>query len=154
VVSLYKNKILLYCLIGFGLIQFIQTDKSVVEYDKSKEIQANANVMKILKTSCYDCHSYETIWPDYSYVAPISWVVSSNVSSGRSALNFSLWSDIDEKIKLARLKRTKKLITNSMMPKSDYIIMHQEALLSDADKKVLREFLLNKIILKIFDIIQ
>ena len=26
------------------------------------------------KQACFDCHSNETIWPWYSYVAPASWL--------------------------------------------------------------------------------
>jgi len=29
----------------------------------------------LAKRACFDCHSNETIWPWYSNVAPISWLV-------------------------------------------------------------------------------
>ena len=57
------------------------------------EIKAPAEVMHILRKACYDCHSNETVWPWYSYIAPISWTVESDVKAGRSDLNFSEWSD-------------------------------------------------------------
>ena len=34
------------------------------------------DVAAILRTSCYDCHSNETWWPLYSYIAPVSWLVA------------------------------------------------------------------------------
>src|SRR5574340_1500681 len=39
--------------------------------------------------ACYDCHSNETVWPWYSHVAPMSWLVQRDVDKGRSKLNFS-----------------------------------------------------------------
>ncbi|HJM42366.1 MAG TPA: heme-binding domain-containing protein [Nitrospinota bacterium] len=40
---------------------------------------------------CYDCHSNETIWPWYSYIAPISWWIQRDVRKARDELNFSEW---------------------------------------------------------------
>jgi Haem-binding domain len=45
--------------------------------------------------SCYDCHSNETDWPAYAYVAPMSCLVRSDVESGRDELNFSEWDRDD-----------------------------------------------------------
>jgi len=45
----------------------------------------------IARRSCYDCHSNETEWPWYTRVAPMSWLVRSDVESGRDKLNFSTW---------------------------------------------------------------
>jgi hypothetical protein len=45
----------------------------------------------IARRSCYDCHSNETDWPWYSHVAPMSWLVRSDVESGHDKLNFSTW---------------------------------------------------------------
>ncbi len=39
--------------------------------------------------ACYDCHSNQTEWPWYSNVAPVSWLVQSDVEKGRALLNFS-----------------------------------------------------------------
>jgi hypothetical protein len=41
--------------------------------------------------ACFDCHSNQTVWPWYSNVAPISWLVWSDVVRGRKELNFSEW---------------------------------------------------------------
>lgn len=40
---------------------------------------------------CVDCHSNETSWPWYSFVAPASWLVQYDVDEGRSHLNVSEW---------------------------------------------------------------
>ncbi len=41
--------------------------------------------------ACRDCHSNETSWPWYSFVAPASWLVQSDVDEARSHLNVSEW---------------------------------------------------------------
>jgi mono/diheme cytochrome c family protein len=42
--------------------------------------------------ACFDCHSNETVWPWYSHVAPLSWLVQRDVEEGRRAVNFSEWT--------------------------------------------------------------
>ena len=49
----------------------------------------------ILRRACYDCHSNETQWPWYSYVAPMSWFVIGHVNEARGDLNFSEWPVFD-----------------------------------------------------------
>jgi mono/diheme cytochrome c family protein len=41
--------------------------------------------------ACFDCHSNETVWPWYSNIAPISWLIENDVKEGRRELNFSEW---------------------------------------------------------------
>jgi hypothetical protein len=41
--------------------------------------------------ACFDCHSNETVWPWYTYVAPVSWLTQYDVDEGRRKLNYSEW---------------------------------------------------------------
>ena len=93
--------------------------------------------MDILKRSCYDCHSYETKWPVYSSVAPVSFFVASHVKKARNALNFSKWNEIDSKIKNERLKRAIITVKNERMALPSYVMAHEEAKLSKDDKGIL-----------------
>lgn len=62
------------------------------------EIESPPEVHAILERSCYDCHSNQTRWPWYSRMAPVSWLVASDVHEGREHLNFSAWrSDSTDK---------------------------------------------------------
>jgi len=131
------KKIMLYFVIFIILIQLIQTDKNNQKMDFSLEVKTDDMVKKILKKSCYDCHSQQTKYPFYSYIAPFSWVISSNIKNGRKALDFSKWKNIDKGIKIERLKRMKKVINNSMMPKFGYLIFHPKAKLNQKEIKVL-----------------
>jgi hypothetical protein len=40
-------------------------------------------------TACFDCHSNQTVWPWYSNIAPMSWLIQHDVDEGRAALNWS-----------------------------------------------------------------
>lgn len=134
-------KKVLYWIVGFGcVIQLIRPDFTNPKGDTALALHADEKVEKILKSSCYDCHSNETHYPWYRNVAPVSWVMSSNIEGGRKALNFSTWATIDERIKDERLTRAKQLINNELMPKSEYVMMHKNAVLNYEEKKVLDDF--------------
>jgi len=95
--------------------------------------------------ACYDCHSTETHWPWYSYVAPISWITSYDVIEGREALNFSDWdytpeAESNEPFAPKTLpERIADEINSGRMPPGTYRLMHPEARLSDAQKQALIE---------------
>src|SRR5262249_5161194 len=48
-------------------------------------------VQSVLQRSCQNCHSNQTAWPWYSYLAPTSWIVASDVHEARKTMNFSEW---------------------------------------------------------------
>jgi hypothetical protein len=95
--------------------------------------QIDPQVLSILKRSCQDCHSETTRYPWYSYVAPVSWLIESDVSGGRNRLNFSRWNEYT----LQRRERSLSEIANQVkdrdMPLFQYTWIHRDAKLSDAD---------------------
>jgi Haem-binding domain len=86
--------------------------------------------------ACYDCHSNETRWPVYSYVAPMSWLVRRDVDTGREALNFSNWGDDDNEADDAA-----EQIVEDAMPPARYTMLHPDARLSDTEAGALVEAL-------------
>ena len=90
-------------------------------------------VLSIIQRSCRDCHSEATQYPWYSYVAPVSWLVESDVDGGRRHLNLSHWSEYP----LARRERSLSEIANQVkdrdMPLPQYTWIHRDARLSAAD---------------------
>jgi hypothetical protein len=44
------------------------------------DFRGSSEVVSILRRACYDCHSNETVWPWYSRVAPLSWVIAHDVT--------------------------------------------------------------------------
>ena len=91
----------------------------------------NPRVGKILDRSCGDCHSNRTVWPWYSHVAPVSWVISKHVVEGREILNFSEWatrppSDGERSLIC-------DAVSEGRMPLSQYTAIHRNARLSKYD---------------------
>lgn len=90
-------------------------------------------VLSIFERSCGDCHSERTVYPFYSYVAPSSWLVTSDVRGGRRHFNMSHWNEYP----LVRRERLLSEIANQVkdrdMPLSYYTWIHRHAVLSDAD---------------------
>jgi hypothetical protein len=76
---------------------------------------------RLTRTACFDCHSNETVWPWYSYIAPASWLVLRDVNQGRAALNFS-----EEGPEDFDMDDFEWHIYNDM-PKWIYLVMHPEA---------------------------
>ena len=86
----------------------------------------------LAKRACFDCHSNETTWPWYSYVAPVSWLVYNDTMEGRSRMNFSDWN--------TRSRDVNEIVGNIQegeMPPAIYLPMHPSARLSAAEKQQL-----------------
>ena len=81
------------------------------------------------KRACFDCHSNETAYPWYSYVAPVSWRIREHVKDGREDLNFSALTSLMEAGKAASMVRKDR------MPPWDYLLLHPEARLTPADRE-------------------
>ena len=92
----------------------------------------DAQAEAIARQSCYSCHSNETEWPIYSYVAPMSWLVRRDVDGGRSKLNFSEWDPADNEADDAIEE-----IEDGSMPPSQYTLIHRGAKLTDEEATIL-----------------
>ena len=101
------------------------------------EVPAPSEVRTILRGACYDCHSNETIWPWYSQVAPVSWLVAYDVREGREELNFSEWGGAPPAKRQKKLKETIETVNQGEMPPWYYVLMHPDARLADADRTAL-----------------
>lgn len=121
---------------ALGLLQLIPVDRTNPPVEQ--EISAAPPLMSILKRACYDCHSNDTVWPWYSRVAPVSWLVAWDVNEGREELNFSTWNRYDAKQREKRLRESWEEVEEGEMPPWFYVALHPEARLSDRDRQILR----------------
>jgi mono/diheme cytochrome c family protein len=87
----------------------------------------SAQTRELAVRACFDCHSNETVWPWYSNVAPISWLVQRDVDEGREDLNYSEWNRPQEAGESAETVR------EGSMPPRSYLLTHPEARLTDAE---------------------
>jgi mono/diheme cytochrome c family protein len=109
----------------------------LVPYGRSHENPAMAaepawdapRTRELFFRACKDCHSNETVWPWYSHVAPVSWLLAYDVAEGRDHFNVSEWgrpkNEGDEAAEMVR---------ESEMPPWFYLPAHPEARLSAAER--------------------
>ncbi|MGC9350409.1 MAG: heme-binding domain-containing protein [Sulfurovum sp.] len=123
------------------LLQAIQIDIPAppATIDKDNEIKASNEIMGILRTSCYDCHSYQTKMPWYGNVAPISWEVRAHIKDGRKWLNFQEWKGYSEEKKQKIFNGIVKTI-NHRMPLPMYLKMHEEAELTQKQRDEIKKW--------------
>jgi cytochrome c551/c552 len=127
-------------LVGLALVALLIQAIPVQRRNTAVESDAEAPpaVASILRRACYDCHSNETVWPGYSRVAPVSWLVAHDVREGRRQLDFSTWNRYDAVTRRRKLDRAAEEVADGDMPPVYYVWMHPEARLSDADKAALK----------------
>jgi mono/diheme cytochrome c family protein len=82
--------------------------------------------------ACGDCHSNQTIWPWYSSIAPVSWLVQHDVQDGRRVFNVSEWgrpkNEADE---------AAETVQKDTMPPWFYTALHPSAQLSRSERQEL-----------------
>jgi hypothetical protein len=92
----------------------------------------------VLRRACYDCHSTETRWPIWAYVAPMSWRVVADVERARERLNFSDWTTYERERRVALRATSGPLTATHRMPLWYYVTLHPDARLSEADVGLLQ----------------
>ncbi len=135
---MYIKTIVVVLVVALVVIQFIPVSKT--NPPVTGEINAPENVMKVFKTSCYDCHSNEVVWPWYSRVAPVSWLVAYDVNEARDHYNFSEWSSYNAKDRQDNREEIWEEVEERHMPLWYYLIMHPEAKLSAEDKEMIKKW--------------
>jgi len=121
-------------------IQFVPVNVPLnITTSKNYEIKAPKEVLKTLKRACYDCHSNKIELPWYDKIAPASWYVKNHIINGRKVVNFSEWESYTPEKQLKVLKKLAESII-IRMPLPSYLWLHQEAKLSNEDKKNLKNW--------------
>lgn len=133
-----KTLFVLFVLVLIG-IQYIEVEHT--NPPVKADLAAPGEVKNILKKSCYDCHSYETQWPWYSKVAPVSWLIIDDVQEARKHLNFSEWETLYSRKKDELKKSIWEELLADEMPPTKYIYLHPEASLEMTQKNILRRWL-------------
>jgi hypothetical protein len=123
------------------LIQFVQPERTNPSALPQSSFTAVANppaaVTAVIGRSCRDCHSNQTVWPWYSRIAPISWLVARDVRNGRAHLNFSEWRGIPMEMTRLRMRNICDEVRRGDMPMPAYVLMHPGAKLSSQEVNVL-----------------
>lgn len=127
--------------VGFIVIQFIRPDFTNPPVIQAETLEATTqvpdNVQAILKRSCNDCHTNETIYPWYSKIQPSAWFLKGHIDDGRRHLNFSTWNTLELRRKRKKLEEVCEQVEGKMMPLPSYLWVHWSAKLSDEEGKIL-----------------
>jgi hypothetical protein len=116
-------------LIGLVIIQLVPVERTNPPVVREPNWDS-AQTRDLMARACLDCHSNDTNWPWYAYVAPVSWLVTHDVQEGRAAVNFSEWQPGQE-------NEAVEAILEGEMPLKIYLITHPEARLSEAETQAL-----------------
>jgi len=142
--ALTPKRIIVGLIVIIILMQFFRIDKTNPEYDPANDFITSMNPPKeiadMLKVACYDCHSNETRYPWYTNIAPISWWIKDHINEGRRELNFSLWKTFNARRTNHKLEEGNEKVKNHDMPLKSYLIMHNDARLSDDQRKQLAAY--------------
>lgn len=134
------KKVLIVLLVAFVIIQFFRIDQTNPPINEGTDFlvikKTPENVAKIVKTSCYDCHSNETKYPWYTNIQPVAWFLQDHIEEGRKHLNFSNFATYTPERQAHKLSDAAEEVESGDMPLSSYTVIHTDANLN-AEQKVL-----------------
>jgi Haem-binding domain len=120
----------------FAAAQLVRPERANPATDPSRTIQAHvgtrSGLAAVLDRSCRDCHSNGTVWPWYTQVAPVSWLMASGVAKGRHAVNFSEWGTYSPDVQRLLLSASCQDVSAGKMP-GVYTFIRPETRLSSQD---------------------
>lgn len=138
------KKILIILLTAFIIIQFFPIDKTNPEANEGMDFLKIKNtpepMAKLIKNSCYDCHSNETEYPAYSYIQPAGWLLKNHIDEGRKELNFSTFATYEPKRQAHKLEEAAEYVEQKKMPLESYTLGHSDAKLSVEQRKQLVDY--------------
>jgi len=122
----------------FVLIQLVPYGRAHTNPPVVQEPQWDSpQTRELMQRACFDCHSNETVWPWYSNIAPVSWLVQRDIDEGRQKLNFSEWGHGEQET-----DDILEVVKEGEMPLPIFLITHPEARFNDLEKQALIEGIL------------
>lgn len=127
-------------------LQFIPTrtnqNTEIASSDFIKTNKVPEDVGRMLRTSCYDCHSNNTNYPWYSRVQPVGWFLENHINTGKAELNLSEFGSWSVRKQKSKLKSMASQVEKDEMPLSSYTFIHRNSRLSKESKKALVDYLI------------
>lgn len=140
------KKIFYSVLVILVLIQFIRPEKNIhaapaaMANDISKVFPTPEPVQQILKTSCYDCHSNNTVYPWYSNFQPVAGWLNHHVNEGKEEVNFNEFATYRPARQYKKLDEIIEQVKKEEMPLSSYTIVHKDAVLTKDQANLLMDW--------------
>ena len=125
------RKIAWLLLIIFVISQLFSPEKNEGDLstipDFISETNPSDEVLKVLKESCFDCHTNRTRYPWYSKITPVNYWMADHVKVGKKKLNFSKWTSYSLKKKEHKSEELYEMIEKKEMPLPSYTWTHTDA---------------------------
>lgn len=140
-------KILIACVAIILIIQIpvFNPKKNTSDADPVNDI-ANAydvpmDILMTIYNSCYDCHSnYTKKYPWYYHIQPVSWWMALHIRNAKKELNFSEFAAYPPEKAEKKFHEIQEVMEKKIMPLKSYLIMHDEAKLSDEEYKAVADW--------------
>ena len=134
----FFKRLLLVLLLVFVVIQFFRPAKNISQGISVSDITTKyaipQDVQATLKTSCYDCHSNNTIYPWYNNIQPVAWWLANHIKEGKNDLNFSEFTTYKIGKQYRKLEQINDLVKKDEMPIGSYTLIHRDAILNEQQK--------------------
>jgi mono/diheme cytochrome c family protein len=127
------------CLALLVALQFVRP--GLTNPPVNADLNAPADIRRILRKSCYACHSNETQLSWFDRIVPAYQLVAFDVKKGRTALNFSELGAQSKMRQKAVLFEAVSQIQLGAMPPPRYTLWHREAVVTRAELVSLRRYL-------------
>jgi cytochrome c551/c552 len=128
-------RVLKWVLLTIVLIQLVPFGHNHTNPPATGEpIWNSPETRELVRRACFDCHSNSTVWPWYSNVAPVSWLLQRDVNAGRRQLNFTEWNHLQR-----HAKDVAEQVKEGEMPPWFYLPMHPAAKLNDVEQQTLMD---------------
>jgi hypothetical protein len=125
------KKVGIVLVVVFLVAQFFSPEKNKGEIASLTPFIEQTNppeeVYKILKTTCFDCHSNVTKYPWYNSITPVNYWLNAHVKDGKKHLNFSNWTAYSLKKKEHKMDELHEEVAEKEMPLKSYTWVHSDA---------------------------
>lgn len=135
------RKILLFLLVVLIIMQVIRPKLDNNSGSTAHSIATITTIPdetgRLLKSSCYDCHSNTTVYPWYAHVQPVGWWLDDHVNEGKKELNFDEFTTYPLRKQYHKLEEVVEMVKEKEMPLNSYTWIHKDADLSTEQRQQL-----------------
>jgi len=136
------RKVLIFLLVTLLVMQFVRPARNlgsaIGANDVSHFVHTPDTVLRILQSSCYDCHSNHTDYPWYANINPVGLWLRNHINDGKEAINFSDLSGFSKKKLDHRFGDISESVEKREMPLSSYTLIHRYAILDSGQITILK----------------
>src|SRR5580693_8685848 len=126
-------------LVTFALMQLVRP--GIPAKPATAEVQAPANVKRILEKDCYSCHSDEARLSWFDQIVPAYWLVRHDIVTAREHLDFSTLGNKSAAVQKATLYEAVNMMQLGAMPLPQFVQLHPAARVTPDDLTTLKAYL-------------